>query len=297
MPETLLPYNANHLDRAGGKRADDAYIAQVRARPGSYTLLLWRDRCLVGPDGPCSTSARERADVCDTEVFLGLDGDVGVFAADLSALDEPEALAVGGATATVDVRRLFPGTGAHRAALLAYARGLLFWHRHQQFCGACGGPTESRNSGHARACRSCGTLLFPRIEPAVIALVQAPGPQARCLLGRHRGAGPNAWSTLAGFVELGESLEDAVRREVAEEAGVRVGEVAYQASQTWPFPAGLMIGFHAVALSDAIAVDHDELIEARWFTPAEVLALNENHPGRTDSIEQHLVERWLTSTT
>jgi NAD+ diphosphatase len=151
-----------------------------------------------------------------------------------------------GAVATADMRALFPGLRADAAAELAYARGLLHWHREQRFCGACGGVAGSREGGHLRVCRDCGKLLFPRIEPAVITLATFAD---RCLLGRHRGAGPGAFATLAGFVEIGESLEEAVRREVGEEAGVKVGEVTYRGSQPWPFPGGVMIGFRAVALS------------------------------------------------
>ncbi|HVK25757.1 MAG TPA: NAD(+) diphosphatase, partial [Actinokineospora sp.] len=150
------------------------------------------------------------------------------------------------------------------------------------------------HGGHLRTCGGCKKLLFPRIEPAVIVLVEFGD---RCLLGRHRGAAENAFSTLAGFVEIGESLEDAVRREVAEEAGVTVGGVVYRASQAWPFPAGLMLGFRAVATSPDIRVDLDELIEARWFTRAEVVALQAEHiaagTDRGDSIERYLVDRWL----
>jgi NAD+ diphosphatase len=124
-------------------------------------------------------------------------------------------------------------------------------------------------------------------------LVEAPGERRECLLARHRGAAAGAYATLAGFVELGECLEDAVRREVAEETGVRVGEVAYQASQAWPFPAGLMIGFRARALSAAISVDPAELEEARWFSPAEVSALEAEQPATGDSIEAYLIRSWL----
>jgi NAD+ diphosphatase len=147
-------------------------------------------------------------------VFLGMDGDGGVFAADLSELGEAEALTVAGASATADVRAMFDTLTADEAAILAYARGLVHWHRRQRFCGTCGGRTDSRNGGHARACPPCDRLLFPRIEPAVIVLVESAG---RCLLGRHNGQGEGVYSTLAGFVEVGESLEEAVRREVLEE--------------------------------------------------------------------------------
>lgn len=140
-------------------------------------------------------------------------------------------------------------------------------------------------------------LHFPRIEPAIIVLVELPGEPRRCLLGRHQGAGPDRFSTLAGFVEVGESLEDAVRREVAEEAGVAVGPVSYQGSQAWPFPAGLMIGFRAVADSPEVRVDGTELLDARWFTAAEIRARIADEsaapPYRVDSIGRALIEDWL----
>jgi NAD+ diphosphatase len=133
---------------------------------------------------------------------------------------------------------------------------------------------------------------------AVIVLIEAPGTPRRCLLARHQGAPEGAYSTLAGFLEIGESLEDAVRREVAEEAGVRLDTVTYQASQAWPFPAGLMVGFRAVAASDAVKVDADELEEARWFTRAELLAhaAAGHRLGREDSIDRHLLRGWLDET-
>ena len=219
-------------------------------------------------------------------MFLG-EGDAGVFAVDLSDVDEDAAVREAGADAAVDIRGLFTGLDPQEAATLAYARGMLHWARNQRFCGACGGATVSEQAGHVRRCGACRKMHFPRIEPAVIMLVEAPDRE-RCLLARHRGAA--AYSTLAGFLEIGESLEDAVRRELVEEAGVRVGEVVYQASQAWPFPSGLMVGFRALADTETIAVDHDELDEARWFTRAEVRALGDRRP---DSIESFLVGRWL----
>jgi NAD+ diphosphatase len=285
--EVTLPYNGLTLDRAGYRRADREWIEQARAH--GRAVALWRDRCLVRAGVPVFVPAA----AAQEPVFLGMDGEAGVFATDLSEMDEAEAVQAAEAGATVDIRRLFPSLAGPEAAILSYARGILHWNRNQRFCGACGGPTARRDAGHLRVCDGCGKLLFPRIEPAVIVLVEAPDPPARCLLARHLGAGPDAFSTLAGFVEIGENLEDAVRRELAEEAGVRVCEVRYQASQSWPFPAGLMIGFRAVAESDSVAVDRNELEEARWFTRAELvrrLAAGEN---RTDSIEHFLVTSWV----
>ena len=267
-------------------------------------MPLWRDRCVVRDDRrtPIELEAPDAAEVLGAAgnvVFLGLEGEAGVFAADLSPIEESRAIAMCGGAALVDVRGLVGSVTAQHAAVLAYARGLLYWHRHQRFCGLCGGATESRQGGHLRACRGagCGKQLFPRIEPCVIVVVEAPGLPRRCLLGRHRGAAEGVYSTLAGFVEVGESLEDTVRREVFEEAGVRVDDVVYQGSQSWPFPSGLMIGFRARAVSDAIAVDVEELVEARWFTQAEIdILAAEREPRRLfndDSIEKFLIEHWM----
>ncbi len=298
-----LAYSGRWLDRAADRRTDPQWVAAVLARPGTTVLPLWRDACLVdAAHAPLVLSAAEaRAALAAGElVFLGLDGASGVFALDLSALDGAAARELTGAAAALDVRRLVGRLDPALAAGLAYARGILLWHRNQRFCGACGGTTASRSGGHLRVCDSpagCGKLLFPRIEPSVIALVEAPGGPPRCLLGRHRGAPEGAYSTLAGFVEIGESLEDAVQRELAEEAGVRLASLRYQISQAWPFPAGLMVGFRAVALSDEVAPDHDELEQARWFTRAEVreLIAQRGQPGlfNADSIERCLIDAWL----
>lgn len=295
MATETLTYSGGWLDRAATRRADPAWIRSTLAAPTARFIPLWRDRCLIVAHRPLSLPAEAATAVLAAAepVLLGLDGDVGVFAVDLSALDEPEALAVTGASATGDVRRLVSGLTPAEAAALGHARGILHWHRNQRYCGACGGVTASRQGGNLRVCAGCGKLLFPRIEPAVIVLVESAGAPARCLLGRHSGAAAGSYSTLAGFVEVGESLEDAVRREVAEEAGVHVGEVSYQASQAWPFPAGLMVGFHARACDDEIAVDGAELVEARWFTRAQLRELVAVRPPNPDSIEKHLVESWL----
>jgi NAD+ diphosphatase len=298
-----LPYNGLALDRAAASRADPGWVDAVLARPGSTVIPFWRDKCLVAGAGrqPVSLAGRDAGPVIDAAqglVFLGLDGQCGVFAADLSPLTETAAAALAGASAAVDVRRLFTSLGAQQAAMLGYARGILQWHRQQRFCGACGAPARSQNGGSMRRCsgQGCGTLLFPRVEPAVIMLVESPESQPgppRCLLARHRGSAAGAYATLAGFVELGECLEDAVRREVAEETGVGVGVVRYQGSQAWPFPAGLMAGFRARAVSTALSVDPAEIAEARWFTAAEAAALLAGQPGTGDSIEGYLIRDWL----
>ncbi|MEH1102160.1 NAD(+) diphosphatase [Micromonospora sp. CPCC 205561] len=300
--EAVLAYGGGWLDRAGELRTDPDRLAALTAEPTSTFLPLWRDRCLVGADGPVRLTgdrAAEALAVADETVFLGMDDGSAVFAVDLSGLPEAAAVEAAGAGAAVDVRALVGRLEPAEAAVQAYARGLLHWHRQQRFCGTCGASTVAHGGGHMRSCArsGCGRLLFPRIEPAVIVLVEAPGAPDRCLLARHAGAPEGAYSTLAGFVEVGESLEDAVRREMAEEAGVTVTDLAYVGSQAWPFPAGLMVGFRATAASERVRVDGEELLEARWFTRDELRErVAAGRPlGRVDSIDHHLLHRWLAA--
>ncbi|MFG2055269.1 NAD(+) diphosphatase [Micromonospora sp. NPDC048930] len=299
--ERGLAYSGGWLDRAGGLRTDPGWVAARLTDRESVLLPFWQDRCLVSaervPVRRAAVEARALLAGADETVFLGLDAGRAVFAVDLSGLAQPEALALAGAAEAVDVRGLVGGLAAADAAVQAYAKGLLHWHRGQRYCGSCGAATAARDGGHTRSCTGpgCGRLLFPRIEPAVIMLVEAPGEPGRCLLARHRGAPEGSWSTLAGFVEVGESLEDAVRRELAEEAGVTVSGMAYQGSQAWPFPAGLMVGFRATAVSTEVRVDGEELVDARWFTRAELRArvAEGRSLGRIDSIDHHLLGSWL----
>jgi NAD+ diphosphatase len=286
------------FDRAAARRTDPDWVTEQLAHPLVRVVPVWRDRCLVRENAPITTSDRAVLDAADQTALLGLDehGGVPVFAADLSTKAENEAMELGGAEATVDVRRIAATVAEPTAATLAYARGLLYWHRISRFCGACGAPTESTEAGHVRNCTAagCGRQLFPRIEPAVIVLVEGPGPEPRCLLARHHGAGPNGFSLVAGFVEIGESLEGAVRREVAEETGVPVGDVTYLGSQGWPFPSGLMVGFLGRALDDTIAVDGAELLEARWFTRDQLVERIVDGPGSgpVDSIGGRVMRAW-----
>ena len=294
------PYGGLGLDRALDKRDDPSWVAGLVADPRARVRPLWRDQCLVAGDPPAPL-IRPASAIRDTDpaglVLLGLEDGVPDFAVDLSELESDDALQRAGADGMADIRTLFAGLPAAQSAAWAYARGLLYWHRYQRYCGRCGSAARARNAGQMRVCTNdaCGTLLFPRIEPAVITLVETTTSPRRCLMARHRASKIGGYSLLAGFMEVGESLEDAVRREIGEEAGVALSSVGYVGSQPWPFPAGLMVGFRATAAEQPVSVDGNEILEARWFTRDELRQYGEatNRLGRVDSIDRIMLSEWL----
>jgi NAD+ diphosphatase len=183
------------------------------------------------------------------------------------------------------------------AAVLAQARSLIDWHDRHGYCANCGSPTEPREAGYMRACTECRAQHFPRTDPVTIMLVLRGD---KLLLGRQPRFAPMTFSALAGFVEQGENIEEAVRREVREEVGIRVGEVRYHSSQPWPFPSSLMIGCMAEAEEETIRLDPDELEDARWFSRAEIAEMVENHKAEGKlrmpppiSIAHQLAKAWL----
>jgi len=191
------------------------------------------------------------------------------------------------------LRELAPYLSARDCSLLAEATGLANWHRVHPRCARCGESTDVAEAGHVRRCPACGATHFPRTDPAVIMLIT--DDQDRALLGRSPAWPPGRFSTLAGFVEPGETLEDAVRREVMEESSIVVGEVNYAASQAWPFPTGMMIGFVGRAVTFDITVDGLEMEQAKWFTRDEVsVMLSANSVPSTMSISSWLINTWLT---
>ncbi len=194
-----------------------------------------------------------------------------------------------------DLRVVGVAIDPHVGALLAYARAMIYWQRRHRFCGDCGQPTISTEGGFVRTCTNpeCRKQIFPRTDPAIIVLVQSGD---RCLLARQASWPPGRYSVIAGFVEPGESLEDAVKREVREEAGIELSEVYYHSSQPWPFPSSLMVGFMATAATTEFNLIDDELEEARWLTRAQIVAeigagTLKLPPGL--SISRRLIETWF----
>jgi NAD+ diphosphatase len=225
-------------------------------------------------------------------VLLGCDAEVAHIAIDLSSQPEEAITRLGPA---IDLRTIGPLLPPRDASLSALARGMAYWHERHTFCGRCGAPTVSEQAGHQRRCTNaeCGSVFFPRIDPAVIMRVEYGD---KVLLARQASWAPGMHSVLAGFVELGERLEDSVRREVKEEVGLDLLDVRYFASQPWPFPASLMLGFIATAADDRIVLNTEELETARWFTREELLNSPENDVlrlSRKDSISRVLIEDWI----
>jgi len=297
MQESNFYVTAN-LDRVALRRRNSEWLAARLAEPRTRLLPVWRGQNLVREASAPAAAVLELAEAqalleSSVEVaLLGLVDDIAHFAVDLSHLEEPPQFP--GAHFT-DLRSVGAIMAREEGGLLAYARGLMHWHQRHRYCGVCGSPTLSREAGHMRRCTNaaCGAEHHPRTDPAVIMRVEHGG---RILLGRQKQWPPGMHSVLAGFVEPGESLEDAVRREVFEEVALRLAEVRYHSSQPWPFPASIMLGFTAVAGNDAFEVDKEELERARWFTREELLASPEDESfrlPRRDSIARRLVEDWI----
>jgi NAD+ diphosphatase len=261
------------FDRAGHLRKDlEALEAQLQL-PETLLVPVWRGLTLVRQGRVALLRQPQARALLAAEgelVWLGQIGAAGCFAVDVSAVDDPlRHSAFAGAGEFQDLRQVGATLARPEAELAAYARGLLYWHTRHRHCGVCGSRTAAREGGHVRVCRNdtCAIQHFPRTDPAIIVLVQDGD---RCLLGQHRRGPAGMYTTLAGFVEPGETIEQAVAREVEEEAGVRVTDIRYVRSQPWPFPASLMLGFFARALSADIRIAEDELSDARWFTREEV---------------------------
>ncbi|MBW2273155.1 MAG: NAD(+) diphosphatase [Deltaproteobacteria bacterium] len=277
-----IVFTSSPLDRASNERRDAGWIeAQLRAESSRF-LPLWRLQPLVEV-GDERKLAWARSSLLDSvkpapePLLLGTHDGVAHFAVDVSSLPEPvEALGLEGAAAFEDLRAVAMALPRAETGTAAHARSMLAWHIRHSRCSVCGEPTRPRAGGANRICSDCGAEHFPRTDPVAIAAVIK---EDRCLLGRPANLPIEMYTALAGFIEPGESIEEAVRREVAEETGVEVGAVRYLVSQPWPFPSSLMIGCLAEGLSEAITVDEEELKAARWFHRDELRDALEGRGG------------------
>jgi len=270
------------IDRADALRADPAVLAAMAGHPDARQLRWANGFPELTADGRLAWAPVDRP-----ELFLGRIGEAGCFC----AIED----------ADVSAWAAFPLLSiltADDAPLFAAALSLSRWHARHRFCANCGQPTEVTRGGWSRRCPDCSSEHFPRVDPVVIMIAEFDGA---LLLGRQPQYPPGRYSALAGFVEVGENIEAAVRRELGEEAGIRVRGVTYVASQPWPFPASLMIGCRAEAESDELTIDTNELEDARWFSRAEVAAALAGAVGAPfaapprAAIARTLLEHWLTA--
>lgn len=298
-------YSGSPLDRAGHLRDKTDWIEAALASPDAIFAPVWRARSLMRGAAEGRPEAVFLSGIAAAALrlrgwpdggiwaFLGMQGPQPVFAIDISPEDDPLPLLPPEMGQFTDLRQVAGLLPEGEASILAHARGLMHWRTKHRFCGVCGAACIPRSAGHSTQCTGCRALHFPRTDPAVIMLVHNGD---RCLLG-HSQRFPNStmYSTLAGFVEPGETLEEAVAREVLEESGVQVDAVQYHSSQPWPFPASIMLGFYARALTEEITIDPEELSDARWFSRDDLRRhrdLGFQLP-RADSIARRLIEDWL----
>ncbi|MGH6684581.1 MAG: NAD(+) diphosphatase [Pseudolabrys sp.] len=301
-PKPHLGYTQSRIERAAERRPDDAAISVLAAQPNAGAYMIGGDLIVMKSGAPLSdplfTMAEAHAlGTASETIFLGLlDGAArfgyGVAPAVADALKTRDGFHV------TDLRSIAVQglIDADHLPPIAEAKAVLHWHVRHRFCPNCGAPTQLVQAGWKRDCPNCKTEHFPRTDPVVIMLATEG---ERCLLGRSPRFVPTMWSCLAGFIEPGEAIEDAVRRETREEAGITCGRITYVSSQPWPFPASLMIGCHAEALTREIVVDREELEDARWFSKPEVAAmLMRKHPeGLTTpppvAIAHHIIRAWV----
>lgn len=302
MQRLRNPYSSAEIDRASHERENDERMIELASSGAARFVPIDSERNLVnkGSGNPepvflQGMMARAVIGTAEHHIFLGYVEGTPYFAVDVTGKETP----LGEMGEFVDLRQIGALLFAREGSILAYARGMTYWHRRHRFCGVCGSPTRVTRGGHVRICtnEACKTEHFPRTDPAVIMLVHHGD---KCLLGRGKQFPKGMHSTLAGFVEPGESFEDAVAREVYEEVRVRVKteNVVYRSSQPWPFPASVMIGFHAEAESLDFEVNQDELASALWLSREELRPENLPKDGsffmpRRDSIARRLIEEWL----
>jgi NAD+ diphosphatase len=307
----LIYYTKNSLLREPKLFSDPKWVDERLNDRNTRIIPVWRNLNLildhVSPTAInlTGTHAHGFLEIASHKALLGVEDDEGgsdvnqaIFAVDVSQHELSELSPMMGMAKFVDLRQVSILMDAHEGSLLSHARGLMYWHRHNGFCSECGSPTVNEKAGRIRQCNNelCNRIHFPRTNPAVIMLVTRPGPgRGACLLGRHKNFSTGMYTALAGFVDQGETLEQAVAREVFEEAGIIVQNVEYRASQPWPFSASLMLGFRARAVTFNIDTNNDELEEARWFTRDQIgrFADKGMRLSHKDSISYNLIKDWL----
>jgi len=300
-PKPRLGYVNSSLNRAAERRTDADALARLAADRAAGAYVIGGDLIVLKKAAPLNdplfTLDAARALGESETVFLGLLGEAGRFGIGIAPANA-EALKDNPDYVVTDLRSIAVQGLVEPEHLppIAEAKAVLNWHLRHRFCPNCGHATESVQGGWKRDCAGCKAEHFPRTDPVVIMLAV---DGERCLLGRSPRFLPTMWSCLAGFIEPGESIEDAVHRETLEEAGIACGRVKYFGSQPWPFPSSLMIGAHAEALTRDIVVDKQELEDARWFTREEVASmLARQHPqGLTTpppvAIAHHIIRAWV----
>lgn len=300
MPRPSNVFSGPYLDRIAHLRKDAEFAAGALGSDNARIVAVHEARILVQrcAEGwsPAYLDAVQVAQLSlqlPDLVMLGRSDDCIYFAVEVADPAPVQELVAPRDARFEDLRIAGGLVSAQQAGVLAYARAMLYWRSRHRFCGACGAPTRSASAGHVMKCTNdaCGIDHFPRLDPAIIVLIT---DGERALLGRQASWPAGRYSTIAGFVEPGESLEDAVAREVLEETGVAVTDCEYQSSQPWPFPSSLMIGFTARAAADAVPRADEELEDVRWFTRADIAA---GFPGVPPplSVSFRLIEQWYDS--
>ena len=288
---TPMTFTGSGLERLSPVRQQSEALAAAFAEAETRFVPIWQSRCLLQDDGlvVCRREDLELlASSHEAAVFLGRRAGQALFAIQLQGNAPPATLPAEGFRG---LREVVGAVSEADAALLAYARAMILWQEHHRHCGVCGAPNRASEGGFVMTCsrEGCDHKSFPRIDPAVIVLVHRGD---RCLLGRQAAWPEGRFSTIAGFVEPGEALEDAVLREVHEETNIRVGDCTYIGSQPWPFPAAMMLGFHAVGLTEDVRCNDGELKEARWLTRENIRAGAIGLPPQ-ESIAFRLIETWF----
>lgn len=310
MIKRPLTFSQMLLERGSAKRKDPTWLASQLQKNNTLLIPIWRGKYLSDQRNLLELERRHNTldkivDAAGEVLFLGHDQDQAVFVADLSGLSEQAVKALfEPGLVLIDFRHCLTMLDSLRVPVFGYAKALSYWHSQNQYCGNCGHKSAAFDGGHMRKCldENCAKQQFPRTDPAVIMLIEHQDDQGqnKCLLAQHHNMPKQRVSTLAGFVDPGESLEEAVIREVFEEAGVIATDVQYIASQPWPFPSSLMLGFIAKATDPTINIDNEEIAGAQWFTAAQIRSFgnwgdagdNYQMPSK-ESIARHLIELWL----